>query len=794
MRHLILTYLLTITSIIFSTGRVCPDKPDSSNNEPNNIQAGITGIDKNSKARLPVKVVIPKNFENDYQQVGRTVASVLGIPLEAEDAPSQKALNIGPPEFAKHSPNVEKLLLNIPDHPKWDIICEGDNGTWVVTGATLFAASHAALTLVDWLRWDVPLPEPFRKIRKPVFRSMKSEADGYSTRWSRGADGFDMQKHVADAARVGIEALEVNIIPDAVPVQVKERRRYADMYQWWCTYAIALDMYFESDLTRGTYTRDMLNRNFNKLKASSELCKAWGITPTFIAFEPRFWPERLYDKYPDLRGPRVDNPRFSAEPEYAPDINHPLVRQHYAEMMTQLMEAIPYIGVFSVYSQDSNAGFPWAEKLYAGPNGPVAGRQKPVEVGVNNFMTTLRDAGRKINPDLQLTVCTHQGWYAPDEIERIVEILPEDIGVSLRATPENLKLVNNIRSWGKEPQVNIGGLSNPWKTLGPILGIPSPWNTFEKLSDIFSKGKVKDLILGGGIQTEVFVPDFINNEVIRSFKFEGPELDVDALIGQRASAWTKNKSEAEALVKAWRLCDSVVRDTKPLAWTVNFISGRTCWRRLVKPIVPNQSLLTTEDKSYYERFEFTVGQTDPGWIDNFYMAWTRMVKDNNAYEAIGKFDNILLPKLVEAIDILNSCNHLSETSRDVRDRISAFYHMLCTDRNLIEVQEAIHACLAEDKMNPENSPHRDRIRSAMEKEIDNVSRFIKLLEGSPSTLIPVTSGVETTFLHRAPFSYLLKLKIDRMKRHLNDPPGPWFEELLQPGGWTSDLRDQIPEP
>ena len=43
-------------------------------------------------------------------------------------------------------------------------------------------------------------------------------------------------------------------------------------------------------------------------------------------------------------------------------------------------------------------------------------------------------------------------------------------------------------------------------------------------------------------------------------------------------------------------------------------------------------------------------------------------------------------------------------------------------------------------------------------------------------------------------TYLLKLKMDRMKRHIDDPPGPWFEELLQPGGWTSDLRDQLPEP
>jgi hypothetical protein len=32
-----------------------------------------------------------------------------------------------------------------------------------------------------------------------------------------------------------------------------------------------------------------------------------------------------------------------------------------------------------------------------------------------------------------------------------------------------------------------------------------------------------------------------------------------------------------------------------------------------------------------------------------------------------------------------------------------------------------------------------------------------------------------------------------MEGHMDDPPGPWFDELTQPGGWTSDLRDKLPE-
>ncbi len=37
----------------------------------------------------------------------------------------------------------------------------------------------------------------------------------------------------------------------------------------------------------------------------------------------------------------------------------------------------------------------------------------------------------------------------------------------------------------------------------------------------------------------------------------------------------------------------------------------------------------------------------------------------------------------------------------------------------------------------------------------------------------------------------LKCKRESMERHLDDVPGPWFDELLQPGGWISDLRDRL---
>lgn len=60
-------------------------------------------------------------------------------------------------------------------------------------------------------------------------------------------------------------------------------------------------------------------------------------------------------------------------------------------------------------------------------------------------------------------------------------------------------------------------------------------------------------------------------------------------------------------------------------------------------------------------------------------------------------------------------------------------------------------------------------------------------------LIPETSGEETPFMQKTPFAGQPACKIEAMTRHL-DNPGPLFDELLLPGGWTSDLRDRLPNP
>ena len=747
-------------------------------------------------------IVVDANAPIPYLTAGKALAADLNLPLHRHDMPQAKAANLGPPAFITKLPEAAALREDAPADRDWDLIHGLDNATWLITGSTPLGGAHAALQWLDWFQENQGKLEPRTARRIPHFRSLDLEFDDWTGGFNRMADGFDLEKHARDIVRVGGTSLEVNMLADVVPVQVRERRVYDDKYPWWCIYSAALDMFVESRLNRGTYDHRLLERNLAKLKRYYDMALAWGLTPTLQVFEPRVIPERFFDKYPDLRGARVDCSDYSAEAEFALDPCHPMVREHYRELMHNLLIEAPRIGGISVWSQDSNAGFPWARQLYAGPNGPRLARRRPVQDSVLALLTALRDGGREVNPDLRITICLAwfqdhhvEGQILPDEITDICSVLPADFETSftIGRAPSKDGVCSGrvhpgrgekIRSFGREPHVQIEGPSNWWKPLGPMHGVPHPWLSFDMLRSLKEDARAEKVILRGGLQTEVFVPRYINNEIIRAFLRYGVDLNPETFIAERAAAWTASAPEAEALLTAWRLCDEVVRRIRVLNWTANFVSGRTLWRRLVRPVVPNQALLEWEDWRHYRHLEFTVGPTDPAWIDQFYKGWGRMVRDDAAYAEAQRLESDILPRLAEAVAGLDALGDITATTRDVRDRLQCFRHMLTTDRNWLEAQEAIHACLADHRDAPETSPHANRLRTRIEAELENTRAFRRLIETSPSRLIPETSGEETPFMHKAPFAWQLACKIEAMERHRDDPPGPWFEELLQPGGWT----------
>ena len=722
------------------------------------------------KKMLCKRIIIEESNAEELEHISNVLASEFGLVVKSGKNPEKDALNIGFEINNKAGYTIQEL----------------PEGGINISGADKFSICHAALYLIDLSKYDLFENDGLIAINNTAtFERLDIAFDDYTAGFCRNADNFDLETHVRDLARTGVQSFEINQLYDDIPIQVRERLVWQDKYQWWDFYMPALDMFFESELNRGTYSKSLLERNKLQMHRAAEAARNYGIKPIFVTFEPRAWPERLFAKYPELRGARVDMPTYSAEAEYAPDVNHPLVIEHYRELTTKLLEEIPDLDLIEVWSQDSCAGFPWSKRLYTGENGPVKFRKRPPEEGVINFMTTLRDAGRKINPDLRLNI--NLCWFPVDEQNALMEKLPENISVATTIFPKDLYktftpgiLDNNYnvqrikRDWdawdkskkyNRELTVQFEDVSNPWKPLGPLQGFPYPYAAYEMLKDVVEHD-VKKFVIRGGLTSQVFVPNFINNEVIRSFQYQQDTFDIESLLLSRAKAWSNSNEEAALLLETWQGCDEIFRIYNSPYWTVSmFVSARTLFRRLIRPMVPNSKNLELPETRFYRPMEFLVGESDPGWHDCFYYGYGQIFSDEEAVERI-KLCDLLISKAQKIKDRLSGAGFaFAEALSDLKFRINGFIRMTGTDRSIFAVQAAIHAC-----QNEPNAANRQNLKDEILREIANSKKFIKLLESTEDkkTLIPVSSGEDNIYLLRAPLSHQLKQKVKVMEAHLND--------------------------
>ena len=64
------------------------------------------------------------------------------------------------------------------------------------------------------------------------------------------------------------------------------------------------------------------------------------------------FPERFFQKYPTLRGARVDHPFRSRLPRYTLAQDHPITRRHFREALQGLLRRVPDLSYLSIWTND----------------------------------------------------------------------------------------------------------------------------------------------------------------------------------------------------------------------------------------------------------------------------------------------------------------------------------------------------------------------------------------------------------------------------------------------------------
>ncbi len=673
------------------------------------------------------------------------------------------------------------------------------------SGIELFAsAPHLLFWAYSFVAedWKDEAVEKFAggRILHPTFPLLRPSYDSFLTQHNRTVRNFDREEHIRNLARLGFSHAEVNGLAFAVPF---ERGPKGEVLHRFYTYCPALDQFVTSFLNEGIYDRDYLQANLNALKTNASLAEKYGLRSGITCFEPRSVPDALLERYPMLRGARVDHPIRSFHPRFNLSIAHPVVRRHYAEMMETLLREVPTIDYMAVWSNDSGAGFEYTSSLYVGRNGggyvirEWKGDKEIAEAAARNlirFHKVLRDAGRKVNPkfrtllrleaftaelqhiwgqiedgiDVEATSVVSKGWDV-DYLHPRYKDRKAPAGTALFNTfaPEEKGKIDELEAKGARADVYISP-GVVWNHE-PLLGIPFPRLVFEKLQAIRAQG-VNSVAFTGGTTPRSFAPYNINEELIRAYQAD-PGLDFDKFLKRKATEWA-GEELAEQLVKVWHHSDEAYR---AFPVPVQIYSGWGVWYRVfTRPIIPDIEKVSEPDRAYYEEF-LLASPHNRCRVDFRFDVGFDLIEPDQARICLDLINRNLFPEMNAALALAETIKGSAQSEKaralavDLYDRMFALKCWYRNQRNVTAWIAGVHRYL-ETKDEGIRTECRKILHDMVVDEIDNSKALLMHWETSTTNWMILSEVGETTFIYYRNMGEHLRRKIELIQGHEDDEP------------------------
>ncbi len=664
-------------------------------------------------------------------------------------------------------------------------------------------ASEPAL-LYAWMHWlcEGLTPEqqaalPNGLLCKASFAWNRPLFDATLTQVARTTRCFDAETHVERMARCGFTHLEVNALAFPEP---REPGTPNEFYSQFYTYCAGLSQFVDSTLTRGVYDPAYLRANLNRLKHLAALGRRYGLKPGLLCFEPRTLPESFFQRYPTLRGARVDHPFRSHLPRYTLAQDHPVARDHYRQLMRRLMDEVPDLAYLSVWTNDSGAGFEHTASLYVGRNGgPYLIREwrsheKIAEAAGESALRWLRliqETAAEVNPEFEVLL-----RIEPFKVEHDTIMAGMGAGLSVEAPsllvrgydlpyrhlhyPEQSSVAGSIfhvdmddaereilaryRTQGFEPKLSysVGSSFN----MEPLLGIPFPRMLHRKLRSLHALDARCVSAFGGLLNTEK-TPYWPNPEVIRAFQMN-PALSIDDVIPALATRWA-SADHADALVALWDAVEETISyfPLVPLYSHFGFVWLRT-W---VRPLTPNLEAVPGDDRRYFERYMVSTAN-NPNINDLGRDVLFELITRESGRQMRDQFDTNVLPHLQAALDRANALAVSTPAPAravfiDLRDRIRALRCWATTQRNTCAWVAGVYGYL-DAKTKRSKAEYAADVQAMIDLDLANTRDLLYLWENSETEVILVSDVGETSFIYGENLGDLLrrKLELSEAYRHV----------------------------
>ncbi|MHC4872056.1 MAG: hypothetical protein ACYTFY_09440 [Planctomycetota bacterium] len=598
-------------------------------------------------------------------------------------------------------------------------------------------------------------------------------------------DNSNIDKLMRTACDNGITHIQVNHLPDNIHPAMYE---YPDnFYLTFTTFGPSLDMFVDSELNCGIYPPFFLERNVEMLKKFTESALAHNLKPILYLCEPRFVPESLFRRHPQIRGARVDNPSFSTHPLYTLCVDCPEVLEHYSEMMGKVMKIVPELEFATIFTSDSGAGFDHNPHTYAGPNGARFNRFIPLEERVVKFLKALLDPARKYQSDFEVHLTS---GFPPEERGRILNLAPEGIVGSVygeyswegglegnwsyvqhKQNPVEINIDEDYeerfadmqqrfdlaKTGGRDPLVHCEMPTCDWPR--PMTFIPHPFETVKITKGLIKLGS-RRLSLWGRMNSRENFPYDCNREVFLA-TVDNPELSDKEIIRKTAAQWLPD-TMLDNILKVWRLSGDA------FIYRPNFSNNLTnADDSIPGPMVPAPDKLDAGESGYYRNVLMDYLNNARGGY-GWFVPWEKdeSVRD---YVLNEMYDKITFPQFKSSMDLLQEMMQgaaagVKEFLKNHYDHIHVASLWLRSSRNWYEAGRYLA---------PGDNPSLDReFKDIVDDEIAVTEKLIEVMDGRHERFV-------TCFTHDqmlgAPGPGLIEkfsARIAVMKRHRDDRVEP----------------------
>jgi hypothetical protein len=447
-----------------------------------------------------------------------------------------------------------------------------------------------------------------KKQSNALFKTGKNAPKRFLTIFSADSNDLAEYETLARTAKErGFDAMSMGMLAE----HSQDQEQY-DPNDSWLRFSAgcpAIMKVVETKLINGVFAKEHIEKNAALAKAKSEILAKYGLKGAAGFNEPQWLPKRFYDKHPGIRGPRCDQPAVALKRYYAPCLDSPEVLAHYREAMKKLCELAPQLAVVSMSTNDSGTGICWCTGLYPGPNGPDACKDVAMGTRTSKWFEAMLAGVKDANGAVEIFFDpTH---FGRDEIRDTIDKLPEHASCggndNFPNAAEEVRKKNRLVRDGASPTL-IG-----W-CLSPIVETPFPYYNLEAMKRL---GESKaEIVSVGGMAAPVYGVDTVATMAIMSGYNRPPESseDIDVRVDEIARQQV-GKKLAPALAESWRRVDRSLRlwlatrrgDTNNMLLPQYSILGD---RWLVRPIVPDPSKISDEEKAYYSRWRHHSSHAD----------------------------------------------------------------------------------------------------------------------------------------------------------------------------------------